>query len=78
MAKRSRPTFEKSKSGYVGPATPLGLLNPKTTENAPRVQAQPPIPMSPSMITAIRNSKKGQVPPGLKKYMASRKAKGGK
>lgn len=34
----------------------------------------PMVPMSPSMVTAIKSSKKGKIPPGLAKYLAQKRA----
>lgn len=43
-----------------------------TAPTAPQPTAAAVI--SPSMVTAIRNSPKGKIPAGLAKYMASKKA----
>jgi hypothetical protein len=52
---------------------------PKNIASTPPLQKtqRPMLPVSPAMVNAIKQSRKGKIPPGLAKWIASHK-KGGK
>ncbi len=53
--------------------------SPMNTGVMPSGSVHPMVPMSPAMVTAIKASPKGKIPPGLARYLAAKKAaKGGK
>lgn len=55
------------------------FANKKKGAVATPVATHPMIPMSPSMVGAIKASPKGKIPAGLAKYLAAKRAaKGGK
>lgn len=61
--------------GYQSPPIPPNLM-PQAAASTPI--AHPMIPMSPAMMNSIKQSPKGQIPPGLARYLAAKRAaKGG-
>lgn len=68
----------KGKKKKVAVATPSQSGMPMDTGMMPMGTSHPMVPMSPSMVTAIKSSRKGKIPAGLAKYLAAKKAaKGG-
>ena len=47
--------------------------NQEPTDQPNKMPSSPAINASPSMFTAIKNSRKGKIPPGLARYLAAHK-----
>lgn len=73
----SQQQHQKPSKGFQMPPEPANIAAGTEQMAIKQPTAHPSYPMNPKMVSAIKNSRKGKVPAGLAKWLATHK-KGGK